>query len=74
MARRGQHVVPSGDGWAVRKAGASRATGTFRTQGEAITKARKIAKTQRTELYVHGRDGKIRERSSFGNDPHPPKG
>ena len=27
-----------------------------------------------TELYIHGRDGRIRERSSYGADPHPPKG
>lgn len=71
---RGQHVVPSGDRWAVRKAGSQRASGTFPTQQQAISKARQIAKNQRTELYIHGKDGKIRERSSFGNDPHPPKG
>ncbi|MBM6403347.1 DUF2188 domain-containing protein [Phycicoccus sp. CSK15P-2] len=70
---KGQHVVPSGDGWAVRKAGSERASGTYTTQKEAVSKARQIAKNQRTELYIHGKDGKIRERSSFGNDPHPPK-
>ena len=75
MAKRGQHVVPNGNGgWAVRKAGSSRASGTFKTQGDAIAKARTLAKKQATELYIHGRDGKIRARDSYGNDPHPPKG
>lgn len=74
MSKKGQHVVPNGDGWSVRKAGASRASGTFKTQGEAIEKARDIAQTQRTELYIHGRDGRIRERNSYGRDPMPPKG
>lgn len=74
MSKRGQHVVPAGDGWAVRKAGARRASGRFPTQKAAIDSARKLAKKQRTELYIHGRDGKIRERDSYGSDPHPPKG
>jgi hypothetical protein len=75
MAKRGQHVVPSGDGgWAVRKAGSPRTSGTFSTQRAAIAKARSIAKNQRTELYIHGRNGKIRSRSSYGSDSHPPKG
>jgi uncharacterized protein YdaT len=67
-------VVPKGEKWSVRKAGASRASGTFDTQNEAIREARKIAKNQATELYIHGKDGRIRERNSFGRDPHPPKG
>ena len=75
MTKRGQHVVPNPDGgWAVRKAGSSRASGTFKTQDAAISKARSLAKKQGTELYVHGRDGKIRSRDSYGNDSHPPKG
>jgi uncharacterized protein YdaT len=74
MGRRGQHVVPAGDKWAVRKAGSSRSTETFDTQSKAIERAREFAKKQRTELYIHGRDGKIRERNSYGGDPHPPKG
>jgi len=74
MARRGQHVVPAGGKWVVRKAGSARSTETFNTQNEAITRAREIARNQGTELYIHGRDGKIRERDSYGRDPHPPKG
>lgn len=74
MSKKGQHVVPSGDKWSVRKTGALRASGTFGTQQEAIEKARDLARTQGTELYIHGRDGRIRERNSYGKDPYPPKG
>lgn len=74
MAKRGQHVVPTDGKWAVRKAGSARSTESFDTQREAVERARQIAKNQRTEVYIHGRDGKIRERSSYGNDPHPPRG
>ena len=74
MPSKGQHVVPRNGKWSVRKAGSDRATRTFATQQEAISAARKIARNQGTELYIHGRDGRIRERDSYGNDPHPPKG
>jgi len=74
MAKKGQHVVPKDGKWSVRKAGSSKVTSTHTTQKEAIDKARGYARTQSTELYIHGRDGRIRERDSYGNDPHPPKG
>lgn len=74
MATKGQHVVPNGGKWSVRKAGSSRATSTYTTQHEAVREARKIAKNQGTELYIHGRDGRIRERDSYGNDPKSSKG
>ena len=75
MPRKNQHVVPTRDGaWAVRGAGSSRATKKFRTQREAIAEGRRIAKSQRTELLIHGRDGRIREKDSYGRDPFPPKG
>lgn len=69
-----QHVVksPSG-GWAVKKGGSSKATKVYSTQKEAIERGREVAKTQKAEFYIHGRDGKIREKDSYGSDPNPPK-
>ncbi len=74
MSKKGQHVVPSSGGWSVKKAGASRASSTHTTQQEAIAAAIQVARNQKTELYIHGRDGRIRERNSYGRDLHPPKG
>lgn len=74
MSKKGQHVVPSGGKWAVRRSGSTRASGVFGTQKEALDDARERARRQGTELYVHGRDGRIRDRSSYGRDPFPPKG
>ena len=74
MSKPGQHVVPNGGKWSVRRAGSSKASGTFSTQKEAIERARDVARNQGTEVFIHGRDGRIRERDSYGNDPHPPKG
>ncbi len=68
-----QHVVKHNDGWAVKGEGNSKATVVKKTQEEAIEKAREISKNQESELLIHGRDGKIRARDSYGNDPYPPK-
>lgn len=76
-AKRGQqsqHVVRSGSGWSVKRAGASRASRTFDTQSEAISYGKTVAKNSKSELVIHGTNGRIRERNSYGNDPHPPRG
>jgi uncharacterized protein YdaT len=64
---KGQHVVPNKGSWSVKRAGASRASSTHATQAEAIQAATKIAKNQRTDVFVHGRDGRIRERKDPGS-------
>ena len=74
MSRKGQHVVPSAGGWSVRKAGAVRASSLHETQSDAIEAGTRVARNQKTELYIHGRDGRIRERNSYGNDPIARKG
>lgn len=74
MSTKGLHVVPHGTGWAVRRAGASRASRLFGTQKEAVEDARQRARSEAGELYIHGTDGRIRERNTYGADPFPPKG
>lgn len=74
MSKNSQHVVKnSNGGWSVKKSGAKKATKNFSTQGEAISLAREIAKNQKTELYIHRENGRIRDKNSYGNDPCPPK-
>ncbi len=70
-----QHVTRhAGGGWQVKGAGNKRATARTATQAEAIAIARGIAKNQHSELVIHGTDGKIRAKDSFGSDPFPPRG
>ena len=64
-----QHVVPVGDKWGIKGEGNSRLTATFDRQSDAIAAAR-----QHSELFIHGQNGQIRERNSYGNDPFPPRG
>ena len=73
MAGKNQHVVKREDGWAVHGAGNSRDTSRHRTQAEAEDAARDIARSQRSEVITHGRDGRIRSKDSYGNDPNPPR-
>ena len=76
MSKKGRHVVSSTNikgGWAVRQSGAERASKVFSTQQEAVKYARTLAKKEQSELYIHGRDGRIRGRNSYGKDPYPPQ-
>jgi hypothetical protein len=69
------HVVPRDDGWAVEREGASKASSTgHRTQADATQAARETARRDHTEVIVHGRDGQIRRRDSYGRDPYPSQG
>lgn len=75
MSKKDIHVSKTDKGgWQAKKEGAQRASAVSTTQAAAAKAATKIAKREGTEVYVHGMDGKIRERNSFGNDPFPPKG
>lgn len=74
MTKKNQHVVPHSDGWAVKGAGNTRATSVHGTQRDAIEAARDIARNQRSEMLIHGENGRIRERNTYGDDPNPPKG
>ena len=69
-----QHVLPRDNGCSVKKAGASRDTKIFDKQSDAIECAKDIAKNKGSELFIHSKDGRIRERNTYGKDPHPPKG
>jgi len=74
MSKNAQHVFPNQDGgWSVRRTGSNRATKSFERQSDAVNFAKSLARKQSSELYVHRKDGTIRERDSYGSDPAPPK-
>jgi hypothetical protein len=68
-----QHVVKTDDGWGVRGENNDRLTSIHDTQGAAIDAAIEIAKNRQSDVIIHDRHGKIRDRDSYGNDPCPPK-
>ncbi len=67
------HTVPYNDKWAVKKEGQQKPLSVHRTKGIAQNKAMSVAKKLKVEHVIHGRDGRIQDKDSYGNDPHPPK-
>lgn len=76
MAKRDYHVVPNSGrgGWDVRREGASRSSGHFDRKSDAMERGRDLARTNQTELVEHGRDGRIQDSDSYGNDPRRSRG
>lgn len=68
-----EHVVPHNGSWGVRGAGNKKVTEILATQEQAIDRARSITRNQGSELFIHGRNGQIRDRDSYGSDPNPPR-
>ncbi|AXA34157.1 DUF2188 domain-containing protein [Francisella adeliensis] len=67
-------VSPHPEGWQTKRAGATRASAVTTTQGDAFEIGRKLAKKSHGELSIQNRQGNIRDKRSYGNDPFPPKG
>ena len=74
MAKGDVHVVAGDKGWRVEVEGTACARSTHTTQAEARQAAREIARRSKSELLVHGRNGRIRERNTYGTDPRQSKG
>jgi hypothetical protein len=74
MAKKNIHVTHRKDGsWAVKGEGDKRASSLHKTQGGAINAGTPIAKANKSELVIHDRKNRIRDKDSYGNDPNPPK-
>lgn len=73
MAKKNYHVVPREGQWAVVGEGNARASSVHSTQRKAIDAGRGLAQRGRSEVVIHGRDGRIRDSDSYGNDPLPPR-
>lgn len=74
MADKGVHVTPRDGRWAVKREGSQRASSLHGTQADAEAAGRATARREEVEFYLHVRNGRIRERDSYGNDPYPPRG
>lgn len=67
MANDVLHVVPHGDGWAVKREGNDRPSSTHDTQKNAIEGARGHAKMG-DDIVIHRPDGTIRDRITYSGD------
>ena len=69
-----QHVLSHGERWAVKAEGAPEPVALFKTQSEAWEKAKSIARKERSEALLHGKNGEIRARNTYGHDPSRSRG
>jgi hypothetical protein len=62
------HVIPdpARGGWSVMDAG--RRLSHHRTQKHAVRVGRRAARRRRVDLVMHGRDGRVRSKDSYGNE------
>lgn len=63
--KKNQHVLPRGSKWVVKRADSEKASQAFGTQQEAKSYAESIAQNQGTAVFVHGVDGRIRDRRDY---------
>lgn len=68
--KRALHIAPHSGGWAVKVEGRQRAASVHGSKQDALDAARKLARKDVLELVIHGRDGKIQDRESYGSDSH----
>ena len=64
--------MPRDGGWAVRREGAERDSSHHDRKTDAMEAARTRPAATRVEVVEHGRNGRIQDSDSYGNDPHPP--
>ena len=71
MGRKSVHVTyRKNEGqWCVTSGSNGQAMGKYDTQKQAMEHGRKQAMEAAAEFVVHGKDGKIRLSTSYGNDP-----
>lgn len=60
-----QYVLPLGNGWVIKASKSNTFTAITDSKTEAISIARTIARTKRTELVVHGKNGAVQMRETY---------
>ncbi len=71
---RNQHVMSEGERWAVKAEGLSEPLATFKTQSEAWERAKSLARKERSEALLHGKNGRIRAHNTYCRDLRRSKG
>lgn len=67
------HTVPSDNRWAVKKEGVNTPVSIHNTKAMAEARGASLANQLKVEHIIHGRDGKIQDKDSYGLDPCPSK-
>lgn len=60
--------------WETKREGSEKASKITTTQEESWKYTREKARAEGGEAFLKNAQGQIRERNTYGKDPHPPKG
>lgn len=68
------HITHRENGsWAVIGEKDKKASSLHNTQRAAIKTGRPLAQNNKSEIVIHDRENRIRDKDSYGNDPSPPR-
>jgi len=67
--KRDLHLVPHGDGWALKREGASRVRSTFTTKREAQKAGRALPKEDKVEFVIHDQGAKFKTPTATATIP-----
>lgn len=68
------HTVHNKNGWQNKSGNSSNAINTYATKQDAQKAGRLIAKQNNSEHIIHGLNGRIQSKNTYGKDPYPPRG
>ena len=74
MSKNEHHIVhnTTRGGWDVKRNGAERASAHTERKEDAVKIGRELSRNAGIELVIHGKDSRIQQKDSHGNDPCPP--
>ena len=75
MTKASYHVIAKNNGkWNVKRTGAERASSSFTTKAAAERQAKAMLnRSGGGEVIIHGKDGRVSRRDSYGVDPASPR-
>lgn len=76
MSNKNIHTVYNSDRkmWENKAEKTSAPISSHHTKANALDKGERVSENTKVEHFIHGKNGKIQERNSYGNDPFPPRG
>lgn len=73
MTKKNIHTTFKDGEWHSKKEGQDKPLSSHRTKEAAEKASVRQAKKDEVEHVIHGKDGKIQDKDSYGKDPNPPK-
>lgn len=70
------HVAPSNGEWIVTKGGRGhhKINKRFSSKREAVDYGKQVSRSKHSGMYIHHKNGKVREIDQYSGGPHPARG